>query len=1416
MSYQRGAGYGDGALQQPSRSPPSSSLVVSPSASSGNENGDGPVHSHSHSHGHASTSPPEIPDRSHRRAASISRRTSYSRPPGSSSHLQPSTSALSASPEAPSTLRRMPKSAVYNDLASTARGSSGDPPQTSYSTASSQFSTPKFGAPREYQPDSPLTPTMASQTLPSGASGASHRDRDRTPFATPDRSIYANPSASTDISAISRSREASVSSDSSLKTGTTPKPLHEPPILMPSSILKTAGSRSHLSYPTVHSSGSSVVSESYDNKSDTDSAESYGWSGLDDSTLQHEPTKSPLFGEEASGSGYTNSVLMRGVTTARLRTPSPPASRSGMRRTRSISKSDAVDGDPAAWWTSPGSGKRSSLMSLKATDLGTVRAETPAAVPEEIEIGQTLNSFGIAYIPPENINSGARLSTYEPQRPSSARSRATTPDYLREQSPSRPSESAAVPEQAAACVQDSSPLSDPSLAPPFVERPQVTTRQQPLSSNRSVERPALLGPKSSSSGSDELVIPPKSPNRQPCPSLQRDASSQSLSESVGVLSLASPTTSTMVDTSPQVGGSPNSQAVFAERKAKRQVSAPAPRPQKSRHRASASLVGKHKFDHETKTLAPMSTQADVETASPSSGQVFELGAAERIAARPTLTMLSSAEPRFSVGRGQLDEPPMSASDFALSYGEFDAVTPIENHEVDQDEEPSTRTSHVRSPAVADEPIAMDLAPSSPSQPTAATLRLATVATPTASSKRTPTRSESPKDGIQNPASLYSQLTDTIADAANLEHDLYLVEVGSAAAGPTPSEREPFRSASRLQLIDRPGSVAGLSDVNSARASSPGFSSEDVFHDATAEDGMMSDVRRRSTGSDVSTVPAPASITPLGLGSVKLDAKARAAAFVADLKRARTAASGSSNGDPPVPSSPLMASPMTTPVMTSDSLGITVSSTSPTTYVEPESPREVLILEGHNDSGRSQRLDAKPSSPARASPANGPPSFSTDTPRPLTPQVFVGEESLSSQSALPPAQLLAPNSGAISISDRTPLAPSTTAGLPARYDSPPLAAPEPPPPSPPRLMLRRRRLLPPSLQIINDLRRTRTAGERANLYAMKIRELRKETSGIATWVGFIQHGVHERMSAQTVSQLPRHSRDEGSSASFPTRPDATCARELPPGSFTRQDLVPTVPFPGVLGAVHHSPSSSLPGMSSPPSSSSSTARFSTSQLLSSTSLSMRPASAIKDKAYFFTSLGRRGSRRESASAAVPTSSTSVAPPPRRLSVSAPFNAGPTTTTTTTALTSAVPFSSVRSAGAVAGPRPIGGASSLHPGPNGGITTSSAPIPVSAASPVLSISSNVASKTSHESLNGTTNRTSFINVGGQSAVSEAMNARTELLGEEREEEDDEETKEKIQRLVDILPYARPEQIRSALRRANGDDVLAISIFLSDDQE
>ncbi|KDE03807.1 hypothetical protein MVLG_05747 [Microbotryum lychnidis-dioicae p1A1 Lamole] len=1406
MSYQRGAGYGDDALQQPSRSPSSASFSVSPSASSGNENGGGRVQSH----GHASTSPPEIPDRSHRRAASISKRTSYSRSRGSSSHLQPSTSALCAPPEAPSTSRRMPKSAVYNDLASTARGSSSDPPQSSYSTASSQIST----TPLAHQPDSPLTPTMASQTLPSGASGASHRDRDRTPFATPDRSIYANPSASTDISAISRSREASVSSDSSLKTGTTPKPLHKPPILMPSSILETAGSRSHLSYPTVHSSGSSGVSECYDDKSDTDSAESYGWSGLDDPTLQHEPTKSPLFGEEASGSGYTNSVLMGRVTTARLRTPSPPASRSGMRRIRSISKSDAVDGDPAAWWTSPGSGKRLSLMSLKATDLEAVRTETPAAVSEEIENGQALNSFGIAYIPTENINSGARLSAYEPQRPSSARSRATTPDYVREQSSSRPSGSAAVPEQAAVRVQNSSPLSDPSLAPPFVEGPQVITRQQPLSSHRAVERPALLGPKSSSSGSDELVTPPKSPNRQPSPSLQRDASSQSLSESVGVLPLASPTTSTMVYTSPQVGGSPSSQAISAERKAKRQVSAPAPRPQKSRHRASASLVGKHKFHHETKTLAPMSTQSDAETASSSSGQVFELGAAERIAARRTLTMLSPAESRFS--RGHLDEPPMSASDFAMSYGEFEAVTPIGNHEVDQDEEPPTRTSHVRSPAVADEPIDMDVAPSSPSQPTAATPRLATVTT-TALSKRPPIRSEASKDGIQNPTSLYSQLTNTIADAANLEHDLSLVEVGGAAAGPTSSEREPLRSASRLQVIDRPGSVAGLSDVNSARASSPGFSSEDVFHDATAEDGMMSNVRRSSSGSDLSTVSAPASITPLGLGGVKLDAKARAAAFVADLKRARTAASESSNGEPPVPSSPLMASPMTTPVMTSEPLGITVSSTSPTTYVEPESPREVLILEGHSDSGPSQRLDAKLSSPARASPASGPPSFSPDTPRPLTPQVFVGEESLSSQSAFPPAQPLSPIFRAISISDRTPLAPSTIAGLPATYDSPPLAAPEPPPPCPPRLMLRRRRPLPPSLQIINDLQRTRTAGERANLYAMKIRELRKETSGMATWVSFIQHGVHERMSAQTVSQLPRHSRDEGSSASFPTRADATCARELPPGSFTRQDLVPTVPFPGVLGAIHHSPSSSLPGISSLPSSSSSTARFSTSQLLSSTSLSMRPASTIKDKASFFTSLGRRGSRRESASAAVPTSSTSVTPPPRRLSVSAPFNAGPTTTTsTTTALTSAVLFSSVRAAGVVAGPRPIGGASSLHPGPNGGITTSSAPIPVSAASPIPSISSNVASKTSHESLNGTTKRTSFINVGGQSAVSEAMDARTELLGEEREEEDDEETKEKIQRLVDILPYARPEQIRSALRRANGDDVLAISIFLSDDQE
>ncbi|SCV67995.1 BQ2448_116 [Microbotryum intermedium] len=1412
MPYERGAGYvhhgsralprrvqnGGDALQQPSSSPSSSSaLPASTSASSLlHGNGDG------HGHGHASVVPPEIPDRSHRRAPSISKRTSYSRTPGSSIHLQSSGSALSASPEAPLTMRRMPKSAVHNDLASTARGSF-DQSQSSYPITSPQSSTPKFGSPREYQADSPLTPTMASQTLPGGAP---HRDRDRTPFATPDRSMYAHPSASTTnqvlSSAPSRSREASVSSESSSKPDITPRPLHEPPILMPSSVLDAAGPRSRLSYPTVHSSGSSIVSESYDDKSDADSAESYGWSGLDDPTLHHEPTRSPLFSEEASGSRLSISMLIEGGSTARLRTLSPSTSKSGTHRPTSIAKSDAVDGDLAAWWTSPGSNKRSSLMSLQSTDAEAVRTEAPAAVPEEIQNVQDSNSLGIAYIPTENTSPGARRSTYEPQRPSSARSRATTPDSVREDSPLRASGTMQAPIR----VQESSPLPDPSLAPSFVEQLQISAKQQPPTLKRPVERPSMLGPKSSSSGSDELVIPPKSPNRQRSPSLRRGASSLSLSDAVGALSLASPTASTTIDTSPQVGGSPSSQAPFAERKAKRQVSAPAPRPQKSRHRASASLVGKHTFDPETKLLAPMSTQTSTDTAAPSNSKEFELGAADRVAARPNLTMLSPAEPRLPVGRGQLDEPPMSASDFAWSYGEFDEATPIENHQVSQGENAFTRSSHVRSPAGADEPTAMGLTSSGPPNPAALTPRLAIL-------KRTPTRSESPKDSIKNSASLYSQLTDTIADAANLEHDLSLAENWTAAPGLAPFELSPLRSASSLRQIDRPASVAGLSDVNSARASSPGFSSEDVFHDATAEDGMMKDVRRSSTASDLSAVPAPAPISPLGLGGVKLDAKARAAAFVADLKRARAAASGSSNGDSPIPSSPLMSSPKTTPLLTSEPLGISSMSqesmTSPTSYGESHSPLEVLNFKGRSDS-RAQELDVKPSSPVRASPTSGPASLATETPRALTPKVTIGEETPLSQPPAPPAQPLAPTFRSGSFSDRTPLAPSTAAVPSAPYDSPPLA-PEPLPLSPPPSTLRRRRPLPSSLQIINDLKRTRTAGERANVYAMKIRELRKETSGIANWVGVVQHGHYEGMTSQTLSQLSRHSRDEGSSASFPARPDAMRARELPAASFTRQDLVPTVPFPGVLGAIHHSPSSSLPAISSPSSSSNSTARFSTSQLLSNTSLSLRPASAIKDKASFFTSLGRRGSRRESASAALPASPTAVAPPTQRLSVSAPFNGGPTTTA---ALTSAVPFSSVRAAGIVTGPRPIDGASQPTPGTNAGIPTVPASVPP--ANPAAATPSNEANKTSHESLIGTTNRTSFIYGGGQSVVLEEMDHRPESAGEEYDEEEDEETKEKVQRLVDILPYARPEQIRSALRRANGDDVLAISIFLSDDQD
>ncbi|KAK4705417.1 hypothetical protein P7C70_g782, partial [Phenoliferia sp. Uapishka_3] len=320
-------------------------------------------------------------------------------------------------------------------------------------------------------------------------------------------------------------------------------------------------------------------------------------------------------------------------------------------------------------------------------------------------------------------------------------------------------------------------------------------------------------------------------------------------------------------------------------------------------------------------------------------------------------------------------------------------------------------------------------------------------------------------------------------------------------------------------------------ASDTRRVSEGFSDEtDAFQGAVSrassdEDGQKTaPVHQTVTAQLAATataIPARSSSPMAGKG----DSKARALAFIADLKRAKLAQASRDNS--PQNSSPRNSSPVPSPLATPNTL--------PPSFITSPISTETTTPFIQHDREASEIT-------------------STPLPSPPSPATILAAETLPPKPSLPTI----PNPA----SRATPLSPAPTTRSSA------LSAREPSPQVLERLT--RTRLLPEPMRY-RDLRSVKSARERAHLYALKINALAKEDAGTAVWIGFVRGGHSPLFSEGPTSPIEPHaksrkSREDVSTASsvaFPIRGDSYRLKEITTGSFSPHDLTPTVPYPGVL-------------------------------------------------------------------------------------------------------------------------------------------------------------------------------------------------------------------------------------------------------------
>ncbi|BGP21275.1 hypothetical protein JCM10295v2_000146 [Rhodotorula toruloides] len=456
---------------------------------------------------------------------------------------------------------------------------------------------------------------------------------------------------------------------------------------------------------------------------------------------------------------------------------------------------------------------------------------------------------------------------------------------------------------------------------------------------------------------------------------------------------------------------------------------------------------------------------------------------------------------------------------------------------------------------------------------------------------------------------------------------------------------------------------------------------------------------------------PSPSTPRG------DARARAATFIADLRRAKAAAAVSASGP-------------AGETNTAEEAGSAAEENSATSMAQPAL-------------GDSPALPALPFEARPASPFVQP-DFAQSAASPISPE--------RSPPAPPPSYTKRPSDA--SILQRR----STLYSPPSRYE----------PSFPP---LYRRRPLPSAVQIAGELRRARTAGERAKVYAEKINELAKEKSRLDDWIASTRDVRTAIGRSPLVTRSPaqnRHmARRDASTATFAPRGDRYRAREISPAHFNPKDMVPSsTPYPGVLNLM--SPKSA-----------------------SYSSLGTTGSSGGKS---FFSgfgrgSLGRRASKREHSTLQGQSSANSSS---FRSTISGPVQL---LSSTNTALT---PGNGVNLRSALSGPR--------------------MPSQTSRAS----LDSRMSSPTSSPNPNSANQSLTSFTFGG-AAMRPALSASASvpaLLGARAGAPNlaspapDEVDEEKLERLQDILPQAAKADLVKALAKASGDDVLAISVFLHDE--
>ncbi|GAA6062000.1 hypothetical protein JCM10212_004278 [Sporobolomyces blumeae] len=507
---------------------------------------------------------------------------------------------------------------------------------------------------------------------------------------------------------------------------------------------------------------------------------------------------------------------------------------------------------------------------------------------------------------------------------------------------------------------------------------------------------------------------------------------------------------------------------------------------------------------------------------------------------------------------------------------------------------------------------------------------------------------------------------------------------------------------------------------------------------------------RSLNSGATSPSTARSATPKG------DAKARAAAFIADLKRARQEAQSPSAAPPAEPVEDDSFRPRIAP--RSDEEEPTVEADrrpslviSPVPEDEPSLPSKATLPRSTSTSfAQHVHHDSQSSSSTKAQLVTRPPSRSIS--------------SYSSFAQTPPA-------------------------LP--------------------LPLLRRRPLPPSIQISGELRKCRTAGERARTYAAKINELAKERSRLDEWLDSVRdlRSAVGRVSTVPTSPLKqaRSFRQDASTATFAPRGDGYRAKELVSHTFGPNDLAPSAPYPGVLG--FNNPSTHL--LHSGHALTSTPSRSTLGSGLPSAS-----AGGPGRPSFFARSLGRRASKRDASPIFHSQHATSTPRSAASLTISNP----------SPLLYSSSSATSVGEKGhQMAGPRMPGTSRASIDSRNGSphvddvsATTSSPQFAYAAAS-----SSNA--KRASLSYGSTSTLTSPLSSSDSSIPSSfhpsslASNPTSPTLLVRDPEPPSAASvvnQAALARLADILPQANERDLVDALKKSGGDDVLAISVYLSEE--